>query len=768
MKFANNQTIEQLNALHIDGQFTELRAIYRDGRFPKQHFMNGDIEEGLSWADAKATEGADVYVGVNPRSKTVGKREHIDTVVALYTDLDLENQGVDEAIAELLNTQPAPNYINKSGRGIHAYWMIEPSKNKELWRKTNIALQKRFAHLKADKAVASDEARILRLVPYPNTKEDAGPVETVYVARGVYKLEELAKQLGSNVEPQVAKPYGTTTEIELTDEQLQQLATRLLRRAIEKGTPGNRNNTGLWLACQLRDNRIAFETARDIMEQFVDNTEHVEGGYNYREAEQTLRGVYNTPAREPLKIERSTPVTFGEARNISFSTHYTDAGNAENFATMFSDVLRYNHTAEKWMIWDGIHWAVDETGSVVQMAKETARAMLRAAANIEGEEQRKKAVGHALGSENLQKSKAMLAMAQSIPQLAVTQQVFDQHPFLAAAQNGTIDLKQCVLRDSERTEYITKQLGTVYDAGADCTRWKQFLAEVFDNNDEVISYVQRAIGYSLTGDTREQIVFLLHGNGRNGKSTFLETIALLMGEYADTASFASFDAGTKNEQTNDLAKLDGARFVTIIEADEDRRLNEAKIKSVTGQDRIQARFLHKEFFTFRPQFKIWLAMNHKPIISGTDDGIWRRIKLIPFNQNFRGREDKTLDAKLKAELPGILNWALEGLQQWLEHGLKEPHAVTAAVEQYRTDSDIVQQWFDECCEFDSKYDTPADTLYMAYKTWAEMRNDKVMTRMSWSRRMTDKGYETEVKKLGGKPVRVYTGIKADLAIFGKK
>ncbi len=257
----------------------------------------------------------------------------------------------------------------------------------------------------------------------------------------------------------------------------------------------------------------------------------------------------------------------------------------------------------------------------------------------------------------------------------------------------------------------------------------------------MIAFVQRAVGYSLTGDTREQALFLGYGHGANGKSVFLEVLTALLGEYAANASFDTFDAGRRNESTNDLAALKGKRFVTVIESDEDRRLAEARVKAVTGQDLITCRFLYCEPFSYRPQFKLWMAMNHKPVISGTDNGIWRRIKLIPFTQTFEGRADKTLATKLRAELPGILNWALEGLRAWQRDGLGTAAAVDSATKEYRRESDLVTQWLDECTEQDPSATLTTGTAIDSYTAWCKRNGYRAPTARGLGRRLVELGYE---------------------------
>jgi putative DNA primase/helicase len=284
-----------------------------------------------------------------------------------------------------------------------------------------------------------------------------------------------------------------------------------------------------------------------------------------------------------------------------------------------------------------------------------------------------KAWQFALRSENQRNTCQMLVSAQSLSLFATTISQYDAHPLLACADEMTLNLEQVVARAPSRDDYLTLQLGAEYD---DCPLWRRFLREVFADDEALIGYIQRAWGYSLTGDTREQKLFLCYGDGSNGKSVFLSILASLLGEYAATRSFATFDGDEKNRIGDDLAGLKGCRALTVIETAEDKRLNEARVKSLTGQDLVTCRHLFGQYFSYKPEFKLWIAFNNKPTIRGNDRGIWRRIQLIPFSVSFEGREDKELEKKLKAELPGILNWALEGLRRWHAEGLNSPAAVT--------------------------------------------------------------------------------------------
>lgn len=430
-----------------------------------------------------------------------------------------------------------------------------------------------------------------------------------------------------------------------------------------------------------------------------------------------------------------------QGSDLLLAANRSDEGNAECLEQIAGIDLRYCHTRQKWLAWDGSRWAIDEVGAARRAMVSTVRARFMAAVGIPDTTQRAKFTAWCIGAENNGKVESALKAAISRPSFATTIDLWDADPMLAAAKGATIDLRAVVHRAVDRADYLTMRLGAQYDPEATCPRWLQFLDEVFVGNVELIAFVQRAVGYCLTGNVREQKIFLLHGGGANGKSTFLKVLMDLMGTYADNASFETFDANRRNEASNDLAKLRGKRFVTVIETEEGKRLAEAKVKSVTGSDMITCRFLYAEYFSYYPTYKIWLAMNHLPAIRGTDNGIWRRILLIPFNQSFVGREDKQLDEALSAELDGVLQWALEGLRQWHKRGLDAPEIVTAAVSSYRADSDQIGRWMDERCLLAPNIFLPSGKGYDDYKTWCLASGEEPVSQNKWGRRMNDKGLE---------------------------
>lgn len=430
-----------------------------------------------------------------------------------------------------------------------------------------------------------------------------------------------------------------------------------------------------------------------------------------------------------------------DASDFLLNAHRSDTGNAECLAHLSGDDLRYCHTRDKWLIWQSSRWIVDEDGAAQRSMIAVVRARYRACEAIPDPDQRKKAVIWAIGCENNGKIEAGMNVAGNLTTFSTTIDQYDRDALIAACIGATLDLRACVHRAVRRTDFISMQLGATYNPEATCERWIQFLDEVFDGDDEVIGYIQRAVGYSLTGDTREQKMFLLHGGGANGKSVFLDVLTKLLGDYAGNASFETFDANKRSESTNDLAALRGKRLVTVIETEDGKRLAEARVKSVTGQDPITCRFLYGEYFTYRPTYKIWLAMNHLPSIRGTDKGIWRRIQLIPFTQDFSGREDKTLSTTLHGEIDGILQWALEGLRQWWQRGLDAPIAVTNATNKYRSESDQTGRWMSDTMVELSTVSISVAQAYQSYKTWCETNGETAMSQSKLSRVLLEKGID---------------------------
>ena len=397
-----------------------------------------------------------------------------------------------------------------------------------------------------------------------------------------------------------------------------------------------------------------------------------------------------------------------------------DSERAVRFAQTFGADLRYVENWKTWLRWDGTRWRRDEDGEIMRLAQKMPQIFLKEAAEIEDADRRKLAVYTALRSGDAAKLHAMIQLAGTQPGVAATTKKFDADPYLLSVRNGVIDLRSGCFRKAEKEDYLTKQAGVEYSRDARCPLWFEHLRKVFAGNEELVSYFQRAVGYSLTGDTREQKLFFLHGTGRNGKSTTTETLHALFGDYAQRAPASLFmiDKSGREPET-EIARLMGARLVVGSETEERAKLAESRVKYLTGQDTLTGRYLYSSAFDFKPTHKLWIFGNHKPDIQGTDLGIWRRMQLVPFNVQIEESEiDPGLPEKLIEELPGILNWAIDGCSIWQKQGLSTPHAVTSATAEYRDEEDELGQFIEDKCVVQSEAETEKKTLFSAYRDWA--------------------------------------------------
>ena len=437
----------------------------------------------------------------------------------------------------------------------------------------------------------------------------------------------------------------------------------------------------------------------------------------------------------------------------------TDAGNAERFVDRYTDEV-CSVPGWGWLIFDGTRWRRDDAGQIMEFAKGAARAILDEAQRAKDLETRKALAGHAVRSESAGRLNAMIDLAASDANLVARTSTFDENPYRLNLANGTLNLKSHQLYPHRRTDWITKYIPIEYDPNAACPVFEAFLARILPDM-ATRAFVQRALGYSLTGSTSEQCLFLLWGTGANGKSTLLEVVRDILGEYATSAPIETFLAKRDGGIPNDLAKLYGVRLVTASESGVNRSIAEPLIKQLTGGDTITARRLYEEYFEFRPTFKIWLATNHKPRIRGTDHAIWRRIRLIPFTTTIPdGEQDKSLRDKLKVERPGILRWMVEGCVAWRRDGLGQPEAVAAATDVYRAEQDQLAGFFDEACVLGADRVTPTKDLYGSYVVWAGSAGEQAMTMREFGAVLSERGFTTE-KRSGGVHVRRGLGLRAD-------
>lgn len=395
----------------------------------------------------------------------------------------------------------------------------------------------------------------------------------------------------------------------------------------------------------------------------------------------------------------------------------TDAGNAELFANRFGGDVRYDHGRGRWLLFTGHRWVPDPDGSLIRLAKDAARHRYQRAVELEERDERHREASWAIQSESRTKIEATLALAKSEPPIADRGDGWDADPWLLGVANGVIDLRTGNIRAGRQEDRITLALDFAYEPNAQCPRWMRFLDEVF-GDPRMVAFLWRAIGYTLTGSTREQVWFVCHGRGSNGKSVLLNTLRRLLAPLAANLPFSAIERGQKSIGGFDLAPLAGKRFVSSSETNEGARIDESRVKMLTGGDVVTAAFKYENAFTFTPMAKLWVALNHLPRVDDDTDSFWRRVRLIPFARQFTGDDiDQDLEDKLAAEIPGILNWAIEGCLAWQDEGLNPPDTVVKATSAYRETSDALGAFIAERCLIQPDAKVKRAEIFKAYQQW---------------------------------------------------
>lgn len=450
----------------------------------------------------------------------------------------------------------------------------------------------------------------------------------------------------------------------------------------------------------------------------------------------------------------------------------TDLGNAERLIARHGLNLRYVHAWRSWLLWDGMRWQRDATGAVMRLAAETIRELTNVASAERSPDmpsaRRTALVKHAERSESRQRLEACLALAQNLPGVGISPDALDRDWWALNVATGTVDLRSCTLAPHRREDYITRivahkgrPLSWTPGVRPRIDAFYAFLSRV-QPDPATKKFLQRALGYSITGSTRERRLFVLHGVGRNGKTTLVELIRDILGDgYSQVVPseilMAKKHAASAGGASPDLAALHGARFVLCAETDQGGRLNEGRVKWVTGDDTVQARRLYEAPFTFTPSHSIWLTTNHRPTVRDGGEALWDRLILIPFDVRIPDAEqDKTLPEALRAEAEGILAWLIEGAHAWYRDGLNPPGNVLAATDSYRVDNDWFAEFLDTACEVREGLQVPSADLHRAYAAWAAASSERPLTPTALGILLRERGFVAS-KSTGGK--RVWTGIR---------
>lgn len=440
---------------------------------------------------------------------------------------------------------------------------------------------------------------------------------------------------------------------------------------------------------------------------------------------------------------------------LSLQPH-TDYGNAERLVAMFGNDIRYDEDQGLWFVWDKKRWCKSKGGQLTAKAKATIRQTYREAIDTaEKEGQPVKDIPlteWARKSESKGLLQAMVFLTQD--EVPITTDELDSNPMLLNVQNGTIDLTTGQIRKQRRVDYITQLAPVGYDLNATCPQWEHFLDRIFNGNQSLISYLQRAVGYSITGSIKEHILLFLYGSGANGKSTFLSVLTELLGDYAWVANDELLLSHKSSQHPTRIAELFHRRFVSTTEVSEGRSLDEPLFKRLTGERKGQGRWMRQDAFEFNFTHTLWLAANDRPKVKGTNNAVWRRIKLIPFTVIIPDAEqDKDLTEKLLMERSGILNWIIKGCLQWQQVGLSEAPEITNATNEYRKDEDVILRFIDDCCITQEDAYVTKKNLYDAFEQWYEENIGKrPLSVKVFSRRLKEKGFSDKV-------VRTYEGLK---------
>lgn len=416
----------------------------------------------------------------------------------------------------------------------------------------------------------------------------------------------------------------------------------------------------------------------------------------------------------------------------------------------------------RWMLWDNTRWLGAARGEEMRAAKSLADQVLSWAFDLlkQDAEKHKKRFSFAQRLQNQPRLEAMLELAKSEPGMSIGYMTeLDADPWLLGVRNGVVNLKDGSLLTASPDMLITRQCAAEYDPDAQCPRWIEFLISIFEGDEDTIAFVQRALGYTLTGTTTEEALFICHGFGANGKSVFGNVITSIMADNAQAAPPSLLtmrkdgDAGPRN----DIARLCGARLVQINELQQGDRLDEQVVKMLAGREMLSARFLHKEFFEFWPTAKPWLRTNHRPVVTGEDCGIWRRLHLIPFKRKFEEHErDPWLESRLLEERDGILAWMVQGCLDWQRGGLRPSAMVRRESAVYRRESDLLGEFLEECTENDKEARIEQQQLFARWRLWNDANGTRSGSKTSFTRKMAERGY-TGAKSNGQ---RFYSGLKA--------
>ena len=664
------------------------------------------------------------------------------------------DEDVDNIVSEFITTLESYAEISPSGNGIHIIVKGElPAKGR---RRGNVEIY--------------DKGRFFTMTGnhiggYNHITDDSdynrlGFLHSKYVKpKEVERIENETKGFGNDVEP--------TDLIDLAKKSKNGQRFTILFEGGWEQFYDSQSEADMALA-----NDLAFWTARDPqkMDQMFrmsnlmrDKWDTKRGATTYGELtiDKAIEGCQNEfvpSSDEPLFFVEDMDTKPVKTNNNKFFT-YDDTGNAERIVEHFGDNILYNYSRKSWMFYKNGIWNFDTTGRMKVIADRISEIIKREPVffDEESDESESKAKAartkHYKDSRSKSKKENMLTEAQHL--LPATQEDFDTDKYLFNVQNGYLDLRTGQLHDHDKTKMFTRISEAEYTSNSDAPNWEKFLWDISCGRPEWINYLQKALGYALSGSTKEQKMFVFLGNGRNGKSALLNVINKIMGDYAMNITPKALMAQNKdNGPTPEIAKLVGARVVTTTEPNEGDRFDEGLVKQITGGDKVSARFLNQNDFEYTPQFKIFMATNHKPYIRGRDEGIWRRMVVIPFDLHIEKKDiDYDLEKRMFEELPAILQWFIDGYIKYQREGLKEPECIAEQRDEYRTEMDSITAFIEDTCIVSENSRVGASHLYKAYVKWQKENNQYQMSNTKFGMEMSQR-----FKKIKSNGRNTYLGI----------
>lgn len=667
-----------------------------------------------------------------------GKGRSVENVINVRAFF-LDSDGASPELVKLAKIRPTAVIKSSPGR-YHVYWFVSDCPL-EMFTAIQKAIAKKFG---GDPAVC-DLPRVMRIAGSVNWKYEKPFVTKLLVCESsrVYTTAEVIAGLEIDVEhpkPATTEPHEVVTPTDANNEAIQSALDYIpaddrhtwlrIGMALHHHYSGSPDGYLIWTNWSSKSAKYEPKDQKIAWDSFKANGSITIGTLFY------LAKQHGAPKSVLTTVKQK-------------SFEFTDIGNSERLVDSVLGTIIVVLETGKLYAWNGLRW-VNDKHCLHKAAITSVKALAEDVKQCTDETQRDALKEHARKSQHKARIDAMTEFAKKSAELSISTTQLDSDPFLLGVHNGVIDLKTGEFRQALPEDYVTRFTNVTYDSEAQCPQFKKFIKQIMCNDEELILYVQKAFGYTLTGSVIEHCLFFLTGEGRNGKSLLISVFEKLLGDYAISMQPKMLMETTfvNNGPTPELAKLQGKRMVCCPEVGQKQSIDQVLLKQLTGGDRISARPLYSDLIQFDCQFTIWMTGNSKPKASAEDDAFWKRIRLLPFNRRFLGKkDDKHLKDKLMQELPGILNWAIRGCLLWQSDGLKTPEICRVALQEYKDENDSLSQWLEECCVEDANTKIPASIAYDGYMNWCVRARIKFLSKSEFSNVMADR-YEKKRRKSG--------------------